>query len=300
MKNKFNISKRILSLVLVFVMVVGLLPMEVFAAPSEATTITHDNSGQYDYSENLVAYYKYNNFLYKTVYSNIKNISKTGLAIQNDNLMLAGASGIYLQTIANQYNNYTATSSNLPQNVGESSNLYIRGGSKYGVDGSKPAVAITCVGVGKPTWSWNGTSSATAKFTSTDGNATMTVNAAITSSTAPAANCLETGIVTYTATATANGQTYTDTKTADGDFGPHSYTYFASGNTVTETCNNCSHSETAKLLATDADHTGSAITTGASVTYSDGWGGSRNHGKITYYNNVDAGDSTAKVTVAGK
>ena len=300
MKNKFNISKKILSLVLVFVMVVGLLPMEVFAAPSEATTITLDNSGQYDYSENLVAYYKYNNFLYKTVYSNIKDISKTGLAIQNDKLMLAGALGIYLQTIANQYNNYTATSSNLPQNVGKSINLYIRGNSRYVVDSSKPAVAITCVGVGNPTWSWNGTSSATAKFTSTDGNATMTVNAAITSSTAPAANCLETGIVTYTATATANGQTYTDTKTADGDFGPHSYTYFSSGNTVTETCNNCSHSETAKLLATDSDYTGSAITTGASVTYSDGWGGSRNHGKITYYNNVDAGDATAKVTVEGK
>ena len=301
MKNKFNISKRILSLVLLFVMVVGLLPMEVFAAPIEATTITRDNSGQYDYSENLVAYYNFNNFLYKTVYSNIKNISKTGLAIQNDKLMLAGAQGIYLQTIANQYqNNYNATSSNLPQNVGESINLYVGGNSKYGVDKSKPAVAITCVGVGNPTWSWNGTSSATAKFTSTDGNATMTVNAAITSSTAPAANCLEKGIVTYTATATANGQTYTDTKTADGDFGPHSYTYVSSGNTVTETCNNCSHSETAKLLATDADHTGSAITTGASVTYSDGWGGSRNHGKITYYNNVDAGDATAKVTVAGK
>ena len=226
MKNKFNISKKILSLVLVFVMVVGLLPMEVFAAPSEATTITSDNSGQYDYSENLVAYYKYNNFLYKTVYSNIKDISKTGLAIQGDKLMLAGAQGIYLQTIANQYN-YFATSSNLPQNVGDSINLYVADNSRYGVDKSKPVVAITCVGVGNPTWSWNGTSSATAKFTSTDGNATMTVNAAITSSTAPAANCLETGIVTYTATATANGQTYTDTKTADGDFGPHSYTYFS-------------------------------------------------------------------------
>lgn len=300
MKNKFNISKRILSLVLVFVMVVGLLPMEVFAAPSEATTITRDNSGQYDYSENLVAYYKYNNFLYKTVYSNIKDISKTGLAIQNDKLMLAGAQGIYLQTIANQYQNYNATSSNLPQNVGESINLYVGGNSKYGVDRSKPVVSITCVGVGKPIWSWNGTSSATAKFTSTDGNATMTVNAAITSSTAPAANCLETGIVTYTATATANGQTYTDTKTADGDFGPHSYTYFSSGNTVTETCNNCSHTATATLTATDATYAGSPITTGAYVIYSDGWAGSQEHGEITYSNNLNVGEATAKVTVEGK
>ena len=63
MKTKNQLTSRILSLVLALVMVVGLLPMEVFAAPSEATTITSDNSGQYDYSENLVAYYKYNNFL---------------------------------------------------------------------------------------------------------------------------------------------------------------------------------------------------------------------------------------------
>ena len=83
MKNKFNISKRILSLVLLFVMVVGLLPMEVFAAPIEATTITRDNSGQYDYSENLVAYYKFNNFLFICVVRHIVYLYNINLLKRN-------------------------------------------------------------------------------------------------------------------------------------------------------------------------------------------------------------------------
>ena len=99
-------------------------------------------------------------------------------------------------------------------------------------------VTITCMAVGNPVWNWNGTSSATARFTSTDGSAAMTVDATIENVEQTAASCLEKGKVTYTATAIANGQTYTDTKTADGAVGPHNCTYSSLGNTITETCNN--------------------------------------------------------------
>jgi len=79
----------------------------------------------------------------------------------------------------------------------------------------------------------------------------------------------------------------------------HSYTYSATANVITESCT-CGHSATATLTATNATYTGSAITTGASVTYSDGWAGAKEHGEITYSNNLNVGDATAKVTVEGK
>ena len=95
-------------------------------------------------------------------------------------------------------------------------------------------------------------------------------------------------------TCTTCGGSYKDTQA-------HDYIYTANDNTVTEICkNDCGHSETATLTATDQTYTGSAITAGASVDYSDGWAGSKEHGEITYSNNEDAGDATAKVTVEGK
>ena len=90
------------------------------------------------------------------------------------------------------------------------------------------------------------------------------------------------------------GGSYKDTQA-------HDYIYTANDNTITEICkNDCGHSATATLTATDATYTGAAITTGASVTYSDGWGGSQEHGEITYSNNLNAGTATAKVTFEGK
>ena len=81
----------------------------------------------------------------------------------------------------------------------------------------------------------------------------------------------------------------------------HILEYSSNGNTVTETCkNNCGHTATAMLEAANTSYTGSHITTGASVTYSDGWAGSTEHGEIVYTNNVNAGDAVAKVTVEGK
>ena len=62
---------------------------------------------------------------------------------------------------------------------------------------------------GTPTWTWNGTSSATATFTCTQNcGVSRSVNAAISSTPGDTT-------VTYTATVTFNGQTYTDTKTVE-------------------------------------------------------------------------------------
>ena len=81
----------------------------------------------------------------------------------------------------------------------------------------------------------------------------------------------------------------------------HILEYSSNGNTITETCKyNCGHTATAMLEAANTSYTGSAITTGASVTYSDGWAGSQEYGEITYSNNLNAGTATAKVMVEGK
>lgn len=300
MKTKTQFTNRILSLVLALVMALGILPMTAFAA-TEA--MDFDKELQYiTYSSGAAQYFFYKNYLYKVVYTNI-NVSEIGIT----------QAGWYLVLRSPEFPSVHDTLSNgsgtfiKPEKLPKNQNSALEGYSsnqKFSTStGSNyvKVVTITCMAVGDPVWNWNGTASATATFTSTDGNAQMTVNATVTSSTQTAASCLEKGKVTYTATATANGQTYTDTKTVDGDVGPHSYIYSSSGNTVTETCaNGCGHSATATLTASSQTYTGSPITTGASVTYSDGWAGSQEHGEITYSNNLNAGTATAKVMVEGK
>ena len=81
----------------------------------------------------------------------------------------------------------------------------------------------------------------------------------------------------------------------------HTCTYSATENKITQTCSVCNkHTATATLTADDVIYTGSAVATGASVTFSDNWAGSKEHGEITYSDNINVGDATAKVTVADK
>ena len=66
---------------------------------------------------------------------------------------------------------------------------------------------------GEPTWTWNGTKTASAKFVcANDKSHVETVKAKITSKTTKA-TCEKDGKTVYTATVTFNGNTYTDTKT---------------------------------------------------------------------------------------
>ena len=67
---------------------------------------------------------------------------------------------------------------------------------------------------GQPAWTWTGTESASAAFTcGNDASHTKTLTAAVTSQVTTEPGCESTGVRTYTATVTFEGQTYTDTKT---------------------------------------------------------------------------------------
>ena len=67
---------------------------------------------------------------------------------------------------------------------------------------------------GQPAWTWTGTESASAAFTcGNDASHTQTLTAAVTSQVTTEPGCESTGVRTYTATVTFEGQTYTDTKT---------------------------------------------------------------------------------------
>ena len=300
MKTKFKLSNRILSLVLTFMMVISMLPMtalKAYAAPSEAETIPTSSTGKHAYSENLTVYYKHDNYLYKVVFSNIKDLDKVGLCFSSSassRLQLAGDRGLYLAPRSGTTD--TVYISNFPTQTGSSVSFYLRNNVPYAVNTGKPVVTVTCVGVGIPTWSWNGTSAATAVFTSTDGNATITVGATITSSTQGATSCLEKDQTIYTATATCNGQTYTDTKTVDGAAGPHSYTYTADDFVLTETCtNNCGHQAIASIVAGEALYTGSEITNAATISYDTGtWAGDKP--VLSFENNVNVGTATVNMT----
>ncbi len=84
--------------------------------------------------------------------------------------------------------------------------------------------AATGHSYGTPNWTWNGTGSATAKFTcANDSDHVTTVKATITSKETKAATCTSTGVRTFTATVTFSGKTYTDTKTASIAATGHSY-----------------------------------------------------------------------------
>ena len=297
---KKNIWKRLLSLAMALVLVAGMLPMtalKAYAAPSEAETIPTSNTGKHAYSENLTVYYKHNNYLYKVVFSNIKDLDTVGLCFASSTsstLLLAGNRGMYLAPTPEVTTRVDI--SNFPTQTGSSVNFYLRYNAVNAVNQRNPVVTVTCMGAGDPTWSWNGTSAATAVFTSTDGNATITVGANITSSTQRATSCLEKDQTIYTATATCNGQAYTTTKTVDGAAGPHSYTYTADGSVLTETCtNSCGHQAIASIVAGEALYTGSEITNAATISYDPGtWAG--DEPVLNFENNVNVGTATVKMT----
>ena len=88
----------------------------------------------------------------------------------------------------------------------------VYGGKTY-TDTKTDKIAATGHKYGDPTWSWNGTTKASAKFTcKKDSRHTKTVTATITSKTTKSATVTKAGTKTYTATVTFNGKKYTNTK----------------------------------------------------------------------------------------
>ncbi|MEE1047042.1 MAG: leucine-rich repeat domain-containing protein, partial [Clostridia bacterium] len=274
----------------------GLIPSN-----SPATEVSGWNTNMVAYSDGVTQYFTYNNYLYQVKYTNLKTVSETRIDYDRyGNMICPISSSVHVSLYASDLGQRITTDM-FPQTPGSVLNCYGNNENRV-IDTSKPVVVITCIAVNEPIWSWNGTASATATFIAKNADVFTKANATISSETvSEATNCQTKEQIKYTATVTFNGQTYTDTKSVYGAVGPHSYTYTADGNTITETCDNgCGHTATATLTATDATYAGSPITTGAYVIYSDGWAGSQEHGEITYSNNLNVGDATAKVTVAAK
>ena len=104
-------------------------------------------------------------------------------------------------------------------------------------------------------WNWNGYSSATATFTDQNNSSNVqTVSAQITSSITTQETCTTAGSVTYTATVTFDGNTYTDTKVQTIPATGHDYDYdnavvtaatCTAGGYTTYTCLNCGATVTA-------------------------------------------------------
>lgn len=195
------------------------------------------------YEDGVTCYKMHENYLYKVTCTNLDRI--TNVRFSYSSAFISNPLILYITSNSFVYlyhsNSYKLKLEELPKVPGEVMYGYT---DNWVIDPEKPVVTITCVAVGDPIWTWNGTSSATAKFISKDWKATMTVDATLGSAEQVATNCLEKSKVTYTATATANGKTYTNTKTVDGDIGPHNINYLAAFPTVTANCQNpgCSYS----------------------------------------------------------
>ncbi len=217
--------KKTLAIILAILMIVTTIPMA-FAA-TEASGIPTGTASYYD---GVTQYFKYNNYLYKIVWGNYKFHSTDGTT----SVKLV-TSGNYLACFPNGYssNDYLnkkisglkstrCTVNDLPKTIDASLNCFNEMSSRH-VDPNKPIAVITCVGVKAPTWTWSDDkTSATAVFVSEDGKAQVTIGATVTSVEVPA-DCLNQGKITYTATATCNGQNYTDTYTVYGDVKPHDW-----------------------------------------------------------------------------
>lgn len=232
MKTKNQLTNRILSLVLVFVLVLGMVPTVAFAAePVEAQEYPNipNNSTPFPYGSYF--YFTANNCLYSIYMYNLKansGITHIKLYTMSGGMVFIAQQngewddGSYRSINANHGSMTPYPLSNLPKSAGESVELHYNSNYEENIWG--PSFTVTCLAVGSPEWAWNGTT-ATARFLSEDGNAavTRTVNGQLTSTT-PAENCLQNVVRNYSATVTLNGKSYVGYKQVSGEAGPHSYT----------------------------------------------------------------------------
>ena len=124
-----------------------------------------------------------------------------------------------------------------------------------------------------PTWSWNGTTSATATFKCSKCGATQTAKATIASSVTKAATCTTAGVKTYTATVTFNSKNYYATKTETIAATGHSWgtpTWSWNGTTsatATFKCSKCGATQSVSAKITSAETTPATCTTAGVKTY---------------------------------
>lgn len=316
MKTKKQFTNRILSLVLALVMVLGMVPNLVLKADAAndkyTATYTQESSG-HTYTFRLTRLDRNNNGETFYYYGNVKSVYINQATPIEDFIRIEF--GIKFNYMANDriiYTYYDVT----PGECDKEINLTFAEPC-YGGDGKSPTV---------PSSTFTATFQVKRSAYSHQSDVTclnaaecIVCGATYTKSHAPAATwttengkhyhicnngCgikLDEGTCSYSPATCLAASVCSVCKHEYAAQLDHSYTYTADGNTITETCDNgCGHTATATLTATDATYAGSPITTGAYVIYSDGWAGSQEHGEITYSNNLNVGDATAKVTVEGK
>lgn len=300
MKTKFKLSNKILKLFLSLVMVIGLMPMTSMNVHAATQAVNIAQKIEYiTYSSGAEQYFSYENYLYKVTYTNIK-VNQIGIGIYGKYLVFfsPAISGNYSSLMSDKGINLKPEE--LPKNKNSSLVAYSLSTSISTSVGRMVKVAtITLVEVDEPTWTWNDTSSATATFTAKGADVFTTADATISSEVlSTATDCKTKEQVKYTASVTFNGQTYTDTKVEEGEeVGPHSFTYSASGNIISESCeNDCGHSATATLFidpSVSLSYTGSEIKP-LKVEYSDGWQGETLD--ISYQNNTAVSTDSNKAS----
>ena len=316
MKTKKQFTNRILSLVLALVMVLGMVPSLVLKADAAndkyTATYTQESSG-HTYTFKLTRLDRNNNGQTFYYYGNVKSVYINQATPIEDFIRIEF--GIKFNYMANDriiYTYYDVT----PGECDKEINLTFAEPC-YGGDGKSPTVPSSTFTatfqVKRSAYSHR------SDVTCLNAAECIVCGATYTKSHAPAATwttengkhyhicnngCgikLDEGTCSYSPATCLAASVCSVCKYEYAAQLDHSYTYTADGNTITETCDNgCGHTATATLTATDATYAGSPITTGAYVIYSDGWAGSQEHGEITYSNNLNVGDVTAKVTVEGK
>ena len=180
----------------------GLIPSN-----SPATEVSGWNTNMVAYSDGVTQYFTYNNYLYQVKYTNLKTVSETWISYDTyDRVLFYVTSSTHLRLYTSDDFEQMIATDMFPQTPGGVLNCYSSYEERV-IDTSKPVVVITCIAVNEPTWSWNGTASATATFIAKDADVFTKANATI-SSESDAANTK----TIYTATVTFNGTKYTDTK----------------------------------------------------------------------------------------
>ncbi|MBR7008864.1 MAG: cell wall-binding repeat-containing protein [Ruminococcus sp.] len=145
--------------------------------------------------------------------------------------------------------------------------------SKNYYDTKTETIAATGHSWGTPTWSWSGTTSATATFKCSKCGATQTAKATIASSVTKAATCTTAGVKTYTATAVFNSKNYYATKTEAIAATGHSWgtpTWSWNGTTsatATFKCSKCGATQSVSAKITSAETTPATCTTAGVKTY---------------------------------
>lgn len=248
-------TSKLISILLIMVMMLAMAPISAFAATEAYSSLQSVKS--VSYSNNVTNYFQENNYLYKLTYTNMKNVKDVDLWYDNYNQLRLSHTNIdsdkSYSDLMYKSGSDLAYLGDLPKTPGGTLSCLSHNDGIY-IDGNKPVVIITCLAVNAPAWTWNGTSSATAKFTSTDGKAFANVSAAISQQTVTeATDCTIKEQVEYEAAVTFNGQTYTNTKTVTGAAGPHSSVYSASENVVVETCSVCTNPIGTLTISAPAD-----------------------------------------------